>query len=204
MIAIIDYGMGNLQSIKNMLKELRVQAIITSTEDEIFQAEKLIFPGVGAFNSGFNNINSLGLIPVLTRKVILEKTPILGICLGMQLFSKKSEEGDSDGLGWIKARTVRFSFDQPDKKLKIPHMGWNTIPKRKDEPFLNGMDEESRFYFVHSYHLVCDNPDDVIAETHHGYFFPSIIRHNNIFGVQFHPEKSHKYGMRLLSNFAKL
>jgi len=128
MIAIIDYGMGNLQSIKNMLKTLGVRSNVTSTEDGILEAEKLILPGVGAFYSGFKNIDSLGLIAVLNQKVMTEKTPILGICLGMQLFSQKSEEGDSNGLGWINARTVRFSFDQPDKKLKIPHLGWNTLP----------------------------------------------------------------------------
>jgi len=142
------------------------------------------------------------LVQTLERKVLEEKTPILGICLGMQLFAQKSEEGILEGLGWIKGEVKKFDFQ--DDSLKVPHMGWNTIEIKKQDSFLRELPESSRFYFVHSYHFVCKNNDNVLATTNYGYDFPSIIRQGNIFGVQFHPEKSHKFGMQLLKNFAEL
>ena len=190
-IVIIDYGMGNLGSIHNMLKHIGIEAIITAGISDAEEADKLILSGVGSFDNGMKSLADLGLIPVL------------GICLGMQLLSESSEEGELPGLGWIHARTIRFSFAQNDGHLKIPHMGWNTVDLKKPSPLFESMFAEPRFYFVHSYHLICDNHDDELCLTHHGYDFASAVARDNIFGVQFHPEKSHKFGMRLLENFIR-
>lgn len=203
MVVVVDYGAGNLGSILNMLKKIGVDACISSNDLDIKRAEKIILPGVGAFDNAMENLVKLGLVDVLNDKVIRQKTPILGICLGMQLFSKKSSEGDLPGLGWIEAETVKFGFG--DKKdFKIPHMGWNRINMIQENPLFQGMFPEARFYFVHSYHLMCANQSDILATTLHGYNFVSAIARDNIAGVQFHPEKSHKFGIKLLENFAKL
>jgi len=202
-IIIVDYGMGNVGSIHNMLKHIGVASLITDKVEDVTRADKLIFSGVGAFDNGMKSLAELGMIPILNRKVLEEKTPVLGICLGMQLLSEKSEEGQLPGLGWIQARTVRFSFPDNDGHLKIPHMGWNTVEITKAGPLFEGMFAEPRFYFVHSYHLVCDDHKDELCLTHHGYDFASVINRDNIFGVQFHPEKSHKFGMKLLENFIR-
>lgn len=204
MITIIDYGMGNLGSIKNMLKKIGVGAIISSNHKVIEDADKLILPGIGAFDAGMKNLDDLGLITILNSKVIKNNTPILGICLGMQLLTKCSEEGNTQGLGWIDAQTVQFKFDGNNNTLKVPHMGWNTTCINKESPLFNEMFVEPRFYFVHSYHVVCNNDHDILTTTHHGYEFASSIQKDNIMGVQFHPEKSHKFGMRLLKNFVEL
>jgi glutamine amidotransferase len=203
LITIIDYGVGNLGSVENMLKKIGVQALVTSDTSEIEKADKLILPGVGAFDHGMKSLNERGLPEVLNRKVIDEKTPILGLCLGMQLFAKTSEEGKLPGLGWLNARIVRFDFGGADVRLKVPHMGWNTIRIGKPHPVLEGFDEESRFYFVHSYHMKCGDAADVLAFTDYHASFPSVVGRDNIVGVQFHPEKSHKFGMKLLRNFAE-
>ncbi|HEC91426.1 MAG TPA: imidazole glycerol phosphate synthase subunit HisH [Candidatus Atribacteria bacterium] len=203
MIVIIDYGVGNVGSILNMLKKIKADAKISSDISDIEMADKLILPGVGSFDDAIKNIKAAGLLPTLNEKVIKNKTPILGICLGMQLFSEKSEEGSLPGLGWIKGETVRFKLLNKQKKLKIPHMGWNTIKVERDSTLLKGLYENARFYFVHSYHLKCYNEKDIVATTWHGYNFPSIVEKNNIVGVQFHPEKSHKFGMQILKNFVE-
>jgi glutamine amidotransferase len=203
-IVIVDYGMGNLGSIQNMLKKIGVEALLSSDKDVIKNADKLILPGVGAFDSGIENINRLGLIPILNEKVITKKTPILGICLGMQLFAKKSEEGTVPGLGWVDAEVIKFRTEQEKTNMKIPHIGWNYIRTTKESKLFNDMKGEERFYFVHSYHLEPKNKDDIIALTHYGYYFTSAIETGNIVGVQYHPEKSHKYGMKLLHNFSRL
>jgi glutamine amidotransferase len=204
MIVIIDYGMGNLGSILSMLKKIGAKAVISSNVEEIGQADKLILPGVGAFDSGMRSLNERGFRDVLDRKVLKEKTPILGICLGMQLLSKGSEEGTLEGMGWIDADTVRFRFDGSQTGLKIPHMGWNTVQVVNESPIFHDMYEEPRFYFVHSYHVACRNEADVMTRTSYGFDFTSSVARGNIMGVQFHPEKSHKFGMRLLKNFAEL
>lgn len=201
MIVLVDYGMGNLGSIKNMLKKAGFDSLISSSADDINRADKLVLPGVGSFDNGMEHLRKLGLADILSDKVVAQKTPILGICLGMQLFSKQSEEGVLPGLGWIDAETVRFRFDG-QAAMKVPHMGWNAVTPVKDNPLIDlEADREARFYFVHSYHVECRDPDDVIATTRYGYDFTSVVRHGNIFGVQFHPEKSHKFGLRLLRNF---
>ena len=201
MITIVDYGMGNLGSIRNMLKKIGEPSIITSAKKDIIEADKLILPGVGAFDRGMKNLDDLDLIAVLNDKVLDKQTPLLGICLGMQLLAEKSEEGVRNGLGWIDAEIVKFEFSNNENSLKIPHMGWNTIKFRNRKTLFDKMPDDSRFYFVHSYHIKCAQPDNILTETIYGYSFVSSVQRNNIFGVQFHPEKSHKYGMRILSNF---
>lgn len=205
MITIIDYGLGNLGSIRNMLKKIGAEAQISADLSTIEKADKLILPGVGAFDNGMRQIKQLGLTGLLARKVLEEKTPILGICLGMQLFTKKSEEGELPGLGWIEAATVRFNFSALGEQLKIPHMGWNKIQPVKKSPLFDPADEgEKRFYFVHSYHVVCAEAGDVLARTNYGFDFVSAFQKDNIYGVQFHPEKSHKFGLKMLRNYVDL
>lgn len=203
MIVIINYGMGNLGSIANMLKKTGHRAIISGDLAEIDRAEKLILPGVGAFDNGMKNLSELGLIEVLNKKVLTDKIPTLGLCLGLQLFSVTSEEGNLPGLGWMEVQTSRFHFNSENEHLKVPHMGWNSIELCQNHPLLSGLDDESRFYFVHSFHLQSLDASLVLAQTTYGYSFPSILGKDNLMGVQFHPEKSHKFGLQLLKNFAE-
>ena len=200
MMVIIDYKMGNIGSIQNMLKRIGVKVVVSSDACEIMKAGKIILPGVGAFDEGMKNLNELGLTELLIKRIKEEGVPILGICLGMQLFSEKSEEGVSKGLGLVEAVTVKFRMNQG---LKVPHMGWNTVSPVKENPLYSNLNN-NRFYFVHSYHVACRNREDVLSETHYGYDFVSSLQHKNIYGVQFHPEKSHKFGMQLLRNFSEL
>lgn len=204
MVLILDYKTGNLGSLLNMLKKIGVFALISAKEEDIKKAEKFILPGVGAFDRGMKNLKNSGFLPLITEKVMKNKVPVLGICLGMQLFGQSSEEGKLKGLGWIEAEIIKFRFQGGNRDLKIPHMGWNEISPQKNDPLLDGLDEKSRFYFAHSYHLVCKNKENILATTNYGYDFSSIVRKDNIWGVQFHPEKSHKFGMKLLKNFVEL
>lgn len=201
-IVIINFGMGNLGSIQNMFKKIGTPSVISSDPKDIVQADKLVLPGVGSFDNGMNQLDEMGLIPVLHDKVIQNKTPVLGICLGMQLMTLSSEEGKRSGLGWIDAVTVRFKHSGDMGNLKIPHMGWNSVTVMKDSALFADMYHDPRFYFVHSYHAVCKNARDVLTTTHYGYDFVSAFQSGNIMGVQFHPEKSHKFGMQLLKCFA--
>ena len=200
-VVIIDYGMGNLGSIANMLKKAGFIGVISSDPSVVEKAEKLILPGVGAFDSGMKNIAQLELIDILNFKVLEEKTPILGVCLGMQLLCKKSEEGHLPGLGWLDAQVIRFNFDKNENNHKIPNMGWNTICIRQAHPLFSELEVDNRFYFVHSYHVVCSDNRNVLAIAHYNFDFTAAIVKDNIMGVQFHPEKSHKFGMRLYKNF---
>ena len=205
MIAIIDYGMGNLRSIQNMFGRIGVQSFITSTNEDVANATKLVLPGVGAFGKAMERIKQMDVISVLKDRVLDSKIPILGICLGMQLLSKCSQEGGKHpGLGFIDAETVRFDFSTHATELKLPHMGWNEIECRRSSPLTNNLEDASRFYFVHSYHVRCHDEEDIVATARYGIDFISIIQHGNIFGVQFHPEKSHKFGMKLLENFVNI
>ncbi|MGA2463621.1 MAG: imidazole glycerol phosphate synthase subunit HisH [Thermodesulfobacteriota bacterium] len=203
MIVIVDYGMGNLGSIANMLKKIGTSAIISSDLDVIAQAHKLILPGVGAFDHGMTKVKELGILTVLNERVLNAGVPVLGICLGMQLMTHRSDEGELPGLGWIEADTVRFHFGPDRTDLKIPHMGWNQLTVRQSHQLLAGLEPENRFYFVHSYHVVCTNPGNILAQTTYGFDFTSVVARGNVMGVQFHPEKSHKFGMRLLKNFVE-
>jgi len=203
MITIVDYGMGNLGSIRNMLTRIGHESVISADHDQIRRARKLILPGVGSFDAAVENLNARGLVPVLNECVLERRVPILGICLGMQLFSLGSEEGNLPGLGWIEAHTVRFQVDREDAGLRVPHMGWNGIRVQQEGAYLTeGFDAEARFYFVHSYHVHCERAENVLATTEYGVQFHSMVIRDNILGTQFHPEKSHRFGMRLLTNFA--
>ncbi|MEI6766182.1 MAG: imidazole glycerol phosphate synthase subunit HisH [Bacteroidota bacterium] len=201
MIVIVDYGMGNLGSIANMIHKLGCKSLITADPQAIMSADKLILPGVGAFDHGMNNLHQKGLAAALNTRVVEQKTPILGICLGMQLMGKSSEEGIEKGLGWIDGGCIKFSFSGDDMKLRIPHMGWNTVNIKKENPLLDNELEDTRYYFVHSYHMQCNDPAQVLATAVYGYEFPCVVWKDNIYGAQFHPEKSHKFGMRLLTHF---
>ena len=201
MIAILDYGIGNLKSIYNMFKKVGVESIITSDIETIKKADKYLLPGVGSFDHGINSLKNASFFETLEKEVLESKKPILGICLGMQLLTNSSEEGQEKGLGWIDAQTIKFDLE--DKSLSIPHMGWNkTNPTNKNDIFKNL--EHNRFYFVHSYHVVCKDEKNILATANYGKSFTCSIYKDNIYGVQFHPEKSHKFGMQLLKNFGEM
>jgi glutamine amidotransferase len=202
-IVILNYGMGNLRSIQKKFDWDGKKAIVSDDLLEIEKAKKLILPGVGHFGTAVQKLKAMNLWELLNYKVLEEKTPILGICLGMQLMAKKSEEGNGEGFGWFDADVVRFQVE--DKlRYKVPHIGWNDVVVKKESPLMKNIDKTQNFYFVHSYHLVSNNPDDVLAETEYEYSFVSAVSKGNIFGVQFHPEKSHKQGRELLNNFYML
>lgn len=203
MITIINYGLGNLGSVQNMLKRIGAPCKISSDLKEIEEAEKILLPGVGAFDSAIQKIDELNLRSVLVHKAKVDKIPFLGICLGMQLLTRSSEEGILNGLDLVPAKTIKFKFDNTSD-LKIPHMGWNFVKQNTPSKLTEGFTADHRFYFVHSYKVVCDNTTNSILKTNYGGDFDSAIQNENVYGTQFHPEKSHKYGMHLLTNFAKI
>lgn len=202
-LVIVDYGMGNLNSVKKALSKMRADSVISADPRDIINSEKIILPGVGHFSKAMSNLRELGLLEALSEAVLIKKKPVLGICLGMQLLAKRSEEGDAEGLGWFDADVVKFKVS--DKlKYKIPHMGWNQISIKKNSFLMKNVSESSEFYFVHSYHFKAHKYSDVLNETHFDYTFPSAVEKDNIFGVQYHPEKSHDMGAQLLRNFIEL
>lgn len=202
MIVIVDYGMGNAGSIRNMLLRLGVESRISNRPDEVLEASSLILPGVGSFDRAMENLEQLELVSALNQRVLEDEVPFLGICLGMQLLSGRSDEGQRPGLGWIEAETVRFDFPA-DSGLRVPHMGWNRIDVKRSSAILDDRFEESRYYFVHGFHVRCAKDENVLATTRYGIEFDSAVVQKNIVGTQFHPEKSHKFGLRLLANFAR-
>lgn len=191
--------MGNLRSIKKAFDSLEVESIISSNYIDILKADKLVLPGVGFFKQGMENIKSRGLVEPLNNAVLEKKIPILGICLGMQLLTNYSEEGDCQGLGWVDSNTKKFSFENGG--YKIPHIGWNNLITKKNSPLFNGINVDNYFYFVHSYFISCKNEEDILCETLYGHLFVSSFNKGNIYGTQFHPEKSHDAGLLLLKNF---
>ena len=201
MIVILDYGMGNLQSVSRAFAKIGVQATISSNREVIELADKVVLPGVGSFSKGMENLEQDGLLPILNHKVMEQGTPVLGICLGFQMFTKHSDEGNVAGLGWINGRTTRISFDKPDPRLKIPHIGWNTLNLQNHCPLFVGIPSKACFYFAHSYCVSCEDDEVVAATTHYGDEFVTAVRKKNIFGTQFHPEKSHANGIAVLRNF---
>ncbi len=204
MIVVVDYGLGNLNSIVNMIKKAGGVVRISSHAEEIRKATQLILPGVGAFDNGMKNLHDRGIAPVLNEMVMDAGTPVLGICLGMQLMTRASEEGSLPGLGWFEAETRKFCLDGLSQRLKVPNMGWRSVRPWKEENIFKQFTELPSFYFVHSYHCVCARREDILASAHYGYEFCCGIHRNNIWGVQFHPEKSHKFGLALLTSFLQL
>lgn len=202
MITIIDYGMGNLRSVQKAFERIQVAANITADVNEILNADKLVLPGVGHFTQGIGNLKLKGLLNALNEAVIEKKKPILGICLGMQLMTDYSEEGNCEGFGWVRAKTQRFTFNA--NGLKIPHMGWNNLSIKNSDSIFRGISSDNFFYFVHSYYVTCVNEVDVLSETSYGNKFVSSFNKDNIFGCQFHPEKSHDKGLQILKNFAEI
>lgn len=188
--------MGNLRSIVKKFEMIKVSTTVSSNPEEIKAADKLVLPGVGHFKQGMHNIEERGLLAVLKEKVVKEGTPILGVCVGMQLFAEHSEEGDCQGLGFIKGKVVRFNIED-----KVPHVGWNNINIKKESSLLENIPQNTRFYFTHSYHLTDIDEGNILATTDYGYEFTSIIKQDNIYGTQFHPEKSHITGLEIYKNF---
>lgn len=201
MVGIINYGLGNLGSIQNMLKVIDERSIISSDATELQKCDRYILPGVGAFDAGMAKLKESGLVDFIKEEVNGKKKPLLGICLGMQLLGRKSEEGILPGLGLIPFDNIRFRLDDTD--LKVPHMGWDIVDFKKENPLLKNLEGTQRYYFVHSYHAKCDNDENVLMTCDYGYEFAAAVVKDNIVGVQFHPEKSHDFGMALLRNFVK-
>ena len=192
-----------MNSIKRTLDRIGSLSIISSQTEDITQADKIIFPGVGHFAKAMANLKELGLQDALNEAVLIKQKPVLGICLGMELMGTTSEEGDPQGLQWLNAETVRFRIPVAARH-KVPHMGWNRIKIKKPSALLKGVEDLSEFYFAHSYHLNINDQSDLLTETEYGISFPSAVERNNIFGVQFHPEKSHRTGIQILRNFIEM
>lgn len=203
MILIIDYGVGNVHSILNMFKKIGIDAKLSEHPNEVLSADKVILPGVGSFDYGMKQLKESGYYDTVLKYAREVKKPLLGICLGMQMLGLSSEEGFEPGLGLIPFRNIKFKFN--DNKLKVPHMGWNLVKSVKsNEKFSENFTEDFRFYFVHSYYAVCEKQENILLTCDYGFEFSAAVQKDNIYGVQFHPEKSHKFGMQLLKNFAEL
>lgn len=201
MIVIFDYGVGNLTSIMKMINKSGKKAIISGDRDDLEKASKIILPGMGHFDHCMRKFNESGMRDLITNRVMNERIPLLGICVGLQMFFSNSEEGTEQGLGWIPGNVVRFNEARFQQKLTVPNMGWLDVQTNKDNPVLADL-STPRFYFAHSYHVVADNPEDVLLSADYGYRFTAAVALGNIVGVQFHPEKSHRFGMQLLQNFS--
>ena len=199
-VLIVDYGCGNIASVVRSFGRQDCSVGYSSNPKDILSAERIILPGVGQFAVGMEELKRLNLLDALNEFVLIQKKPILGICLGMQLMTERSEEGDVDGLGWFEAETIKFRVEDK-QRFKIPHIGWNTFDESREHPLLKGIDGDSFFYFVHSYHAKCRKSEDSLGITEYAYPFTSIIQKDNIMGVQFHPEKSYEAGDRMFENF---
>lgn len=200
MIVIVDYGLGNLGSIKNMLQFIGFDAEVSDDKEQISAASKLILPGVGSFDQGMANLHERDLVSLLNQRVLVDRVPILGICLGMQLFGTKSQEGSLSGLSWIDLESKKFTSTDY-KTFPVPHLGWDYVSSVQESKLLRGFDEETRFYFAHSYFVKCSNRHNVVLEADYIHKFDAAVQKDHIAGVQFHPEKSHRFGMQLLTNF---
>jgi len=204
MIMIIDYGLGNIRAFVNVFERLNVGTKVARSPEDLRGASRLILPGVGAFDFAMTRLNRSGMRDTVEKLVIADKVPVLGICVGMQMLARSSEEGSLPGLGWIDAAVKKFDAAKIPFKTRLPHMGWNTISPTRENALLDGFNDTSRFYFLHSYYFVCDNEADSMATTEYGIRFTSAANRGNVYGIQFHPEKSHSNGIRLLHNFARL
>jgi glutamine amidotransferase len=204
MITLIDYGVGNIFAFQNVYKRLDIPTKIAKTASDLNDVEKLILPGVGSFDYAMNQLNNSGMRDKLDELVLEKKVSVIGICVGMQMMGNRSDEGKLDGLKWIDAEILKFDERLIQQRTKLPHMGWNDVRPLEDHPLFIGLEKEAIFYFLHTFYFKCNNSNDSIANSEYGISFSSAINHNNIYGIQFHPEKSHQYGEKLLHNFAKL
>jgi len=202
MIVIVDYGVGNLRSILSKFERMKIEASISDRADDIKQADKLVLPGIGHFGAGMTNLINSGLIPLLEDRVLGRKTPLLGICLGMQMLMNGSEESPVPGLGWVPGVTRKFVFPEKSRDFRVPHMGWNTFMPENPSPLLTDIAPDARFYFAHSYFVTPDDPGIAVATTWYGSPFTSMLQQENLYGAQFHPEKSHQAGLQIIRNFA--
>lgn len=204
MITIIDYGVGNIFAFQNVFKRLNIPSRIAKCKEDLKEVDKLILPGVGHFDYAMSQLNNSGMRERIDELVLVEKKPVIGICVGMQMMANKSDEGTLDGLGWIDANVKKFNELTIQHHTKLPHMGWNDVKPNENHPLFKGLEQESIFYFLHSFYFNCKDQKNIISTTDYGINFASSIHKGNIFGIQFHPEKSHSYGEKLLENFAKL
>lgn len=204
MITIIDYGSGNIKAIANIYEKLNIQYQVATTPEQVVGAKKIFLPGVGAFDETISKLDSTGFREVLDLQVLQNKVPIIGICVGMQILAESSEEGTLKGLGYVKGHVRKIDVNLLQHKPKLPHLGWNTVTVNKDHFLLNNIDPDFGFYFLHSFYFECEDPNDILTTTTYGKPFASAVVHDNVYGIQFHPEKSHQNGITLLHNFAKL
>lgn len=204
MISLVDYGLGNILAFANIYKRLNIPVRVVSTAPELRTSEKIILPGVGSFDWAMTRLNESGMRETLDLLVMEKQVPIIGICVGMQMMAKRSDEGQLDGLGWVDAEVKRFDESTFKQSTYLPHMGWNDVVSVMSHPLLNGLEADAKFYFLHSYYFSEANSTQVFAQTNYNGLYTSGIHSNNIFGVQFHPEKSHHWGVRLLKNFAEM
>ena len=202
MITIIDYGLGNIKAFVNIYDRLNIQTRIARQAEDIKNSSKLILPGVGAFDYAMSQLNRSGMRDEIEKQVLVKKIPIMGICVGMQILAKSSDEGELPGLGWIDGKVKKIESSMITDKIMLPHMGWNTIRPVNNSPLMAGFSDQSRFYFLHSYYFIANNQNDIISTTNYGFDYSSGVNYSNIFGIQFHPEKSHLNGIQLLQNFA--
>ena len=204
MIAIIDYGLGNVRAFENVYAGLKIDTVIARTAEDLRGAKRVILPGVGAFDHAMGLLNRSGMKETLTELVTERGVPVLGVCVGMQMLASDSEEGELPGLGWVDGHVRRISIDQADRPIRVPHMGWNTVTPVQETQLTADIGVDANFYFLHSYYFDCSQDSHVLARTEYGGSFPCAVGSRNIFGVQFHPEKSHRWGVQLLANFARL
>jgi glutamine amidotransferase len=204
MITIVDYGVGNIFAFQNVYKRLDIPTKIAKSGQDLIDAEKLVLPGVGSFDYAMNQLNISGMREKLDELVLVKKIPVIGICVGMQIMGNRSDEGELEGLNWIDSEILKFDERLINQRTKLPHMGWNDVIPVKNHPLFIGLEEEAIFYFLHSYYFKCNNPEESIAVSDYGISFSSAVNRENIFGIQFHPEKSHQFGEKLLNNFARL
>ena len=203
MIGIVDYGVGNVLAFANMYKRMNIPCRVISTNSDLSAADRVILPGVGSFDFAMSKLNDSGLRGCLERAVVEDKVPLLGVCVGMQMLAEDSDEGELPGLGWISGSVKRFSLSADGRAIRAPHMGWNDLSISRNTSLLRDLDNDAWFYYLHSYYFECADPSHELACCDYGMRFSCAVNRDNIFGVQFHPEKSHDYGAKLLRNFAE-
>ena len=204
MVTIVNYGLGNIQAFVNIYRRLNIDVCIADNAGQLHGARKIVLPGVGAFDWAMTRLNASGMRDKLDQLVLVDRVPVIGICVGMQIMAKRSDEGTMEGLGWIDAEVKKFDVSGFEQRTHLPHMGWNTITPFRDSSLFAGMEMPPRFYFLHSYYFLPHSRDVILAETEYGIRYCSAVQYETMYGVQFHPEKSHQWGVQLLKNFAEM